>query len=318
MRSRTIYGAIIGASAFLMILSLQTAIFWGQYSNCQAGFFVNVYCDQTPAMASLCAFGSLMLFCLVGQLALLVMFKDRFLGSSTMDEGLGKLPVPANGATLAAQTSPMLAPQEQRWAMVIINMSVSVSVRVLTWLCVWILYVLCVHVYMAIASQGFHDRDNWSIVWLTVDISFRLRLYRLLRWSKCFFWIVINVFCKRSMYMLSVNRSVIQILSDLMMLLHVFLFMFTSTSFAWIDAVWNPAAAWLHESLRDHWRVWQYGVCDCLMWRAIWVLMVLGDLVTFYCGTHGGMRSRLPHTVLLFFPQCSSSTIYPELQVIHI
>mmetsp|Transcript_28901 Transcript_28901/g.92337 ORF Transcript_28901/g.92337 Transcript_28901/m.92337 type:complete len:201 (-) Transcript_28901:805-1407(-) len=63
-QSSTLLGSLIGVSGTLTLLSLQTAIFWGQLSNCSRpprGTIVEHYtCENTSAMQSVCAFAALL------------------------------------------------------------------------------------------------------------------------------------------------------------------------------------------------------------------------------------------------------------------
>jgi hypothetical protein len=91
---RTFYGVLMGAGLFLVILSFQTAVFWGQYSGCQplqwgSQWTGTVECRQRDAMISACVFAVLMLLSLLLQLGVLFMYKEQILGNKPLDEGLG-------------------------------------------------------------------------------------------------------------------------------------------------------------------------------------------------------------------------------------
>jgi hypothetical protein len=90
-KSRTVYGGVMGAGLFLVVLSLQTAIFWGEYSKCTPGQSLedryNSECSNREAMVSACVFSVFMFLALLGQLALLFMYKDAILGSAPLNEG---------------------------------------------------------------------------------------------------------------------------------------------------------------------------------------------------------------------------------------
>ena len=109
--SRTKFGAILAACLYLVFLSLENAIYWGQYSNCSVpGFFKYfadhiIYCNNTAAMSSVSAFSVLMFLSYLFELFLLFRFKDNFLGTDPLNEGTGqvggyvpvKIPSPLHG-----------------------------------------------------------------------------------------------------------------------------------------------------------------------------------------------------------------------------
>jgi hypothetical protein len=95
--NRTFYGAVLGVYSVLVATSLQCAIFWGQYSQCNASFdgfnfnfndnnhhraleTVGIQCDNTSAMTSLCTFASLLFVCHVVFGFQLLRYKDDILG----------------------------------------------------------------------------------------------------------------------------------------------------------------------------------------------------------------------------------------------
>jgi len=116
--SRSWYGAILGASLLLVIISLQSAIFWGQYSECTRAssptraptqkpsgrrlaqatstqrLLLGIECEHTSAMKSVCAFSVFMFLAYIVQIGLLLKFKNDFLGSSPLDEGYAYSGVP--------------------------------------------------------------------------------------------------------------------------------------------------------------------------------------------------------------------------------
>lgn len=74
-------------------MSLQNAIFWGQYSHCEQfsrrlrGGKYGSECHHTHAMTSVCVFSVFMLISYVFQVILLLRFKDDLLGASALNEG---------------------------------------------------------------------------------------------------------------------------------------------------------------------------------------------------------------------------------------
>lgn len=92
-KSRTVYGALMGAGLFLTVLALETAIFWGEYSKCSPGKSLadlyNNECSNTSAMISACVFAVFMFLTLLVQLVLLFMYRDAILGTGPLNEGLG-------------------------------------------------------------------------------------------------------------------------------------------------------------------------------------------------------------------------------------
>lgn len=96
--SRTSYGAVMGGASILLILSLQTAVFWGQYANCEAGDesivtvrsgSIGVECTHLGAMKSICTFSVFLFLSYIIQISILYTYKDLLLGSTPLDEGLG-------------------------------------------------------------------------------------------------------------------------------------------------------------------------------------------------------------------------------------
>ena len=89
--SRTYYGAILGVYSVLGVMSLQAAIFWGQYSSCEKlqtasinfrrlANFEGVRCDDTGAMTALCVFAAILFLLHISFCFLLFRFKDNILG----------------------------------------------------------------------------------------------------------------------------------------------------------------------------------------------------------------------------------------------
>jgi len=88
-KSRTFFGILLGAGVFLCILSLQTAVFWGEYSKCRPSTQLTVECKQREAMVSACVFACFMFIFLLAQMVLLYLYKDKLLGEGALDEGTG-------------------------------------------------------------------------------------------------------------------------------------------------------------------------------------------------------------------------------------
>jgi hypothetical protein len=91
--SRINYGMVLGSSSILLIFSLQTAIFWGQYSGCSSSSSetlivttsgtIGTECKNVSAMKAVCTFS---VFLFIGYLSLigtLLAYKDELL------EGVG-------------------------------------------------------------------------------------------------------------------------------------------------------------------------------------------------------------------------------------
>lgn len=131
--SRTMYGIILGMSVILMVISLQSAIFWGQYAGCQSDssstssptmaptsapaarklvamdtdlfvsaesnfhrqLYISEQCKNKAAMRSVCAFSVFMFLSYIFKIALLVRYKNDILKSTTDREGYAAVPNPA-------------------------------------------------------------------------------------------------------------------------------------------------------------------------------------------------------------------------------
>lgn len=129
--SRTVFGAILGAGTILLFLSLESAIFWGQYSNCEGlgrrlsglrgsglgginiiadGISGSVFdelameqrllyttpdCEHTSAMKAVCAFSVFMFLSYILLLGVLMRFKNELLNALPLDgqqQGYAKVP----------------------------------------------------------------------------------------------------------------------------------------------------------------------------------------------------------------------------------
>ena len=95
--NRTYYGVVLGSYSVLTVISLQAAIFWGQYANCDEGHvsassggssggarrhLEGVYCEHTGAMKALCTFAVFLFVSHVAFGFVLFQFKDRILGAT--------------------------------------------------------------------------------------------------------------------------------------------------------------------------------------------------------------------------------------------
>lgn len=87
--NRTYYGIALGLYSVLILVSLQTAIFWGQYSSCdrievhidiKGRNLEGIDCDDVSAMKSLCAFSVFLFLTHLTFTLSLFFYKDRILG----------------------------------------------------------------------------------------------------------------------------------------------------------------------------------------------------------------------------------------------
>lgn len=103
--SRTKFGFVLSTAVILIFISLENAIFWGQYSGCQTfdsadarrlreiSYFhvtrrlFDSACAHTAAMKSLCAFSVLLFLSYIFEVFILLRFKDEFLGVAPLNEG---------------------------------------------------------------------------------------------------------------------------------------------------------------------------------------------------------------------------------------
>lgn len=102
--SRTIFGAILGSCVIMIIISLETAIFWGQYDDCERfhnnsgelqktnNNLIGIECNHTSAMKSVCTFAVFIFLSYLFQIALLMRFKEDMLGSAPLNEGYSAVP----------------------------------------------------------------------------------------------------------------------------------------------------------------------------------------------------------------------------------
>jgi hypothetical protein len=101
--SRTHFGMLLGGGCMLLFMSLESAIYWGQYGACEAeptttssststGTGSGPECSQQGAMKALCAFSVFMFLSYIGLVGALVYFKEELLGGAPMREGYSSVP----------------------------------------------------------------------------------------------------------------------------------------------------------------------------------------------------------------------------------
>lgn len=108
-QNRVIYGIILGAVFVLVFMSLQNAIFWGQYSGCETYTaptdddkkkndddkrrrLTGVECYYTSAMSSMSAFSVFMFLSYIVQLYLMIKNKHEILGDPGAKGGYATIP----------------------------------------------------------------------------------------------------------------------------------------------------------------------------------------------------------------------------------
>lgn len=88
--NRLMFGIVLGMVFILTFVSLQSAIFWGQYSGCTSYLDINystgndtgtVQCNSRAAMASMCTFSVFMFLSYLFQIVVMIKFKNEILGS---------------------------------------------------------------------------------------------------------------------------------------------------------------------------------------------------------------------------------------------
>lgn len=105
--NRILFGAILGASAVLVVISLQTAIFWGQYSGCESygsasnhsssrimthRLLSGVECKNTGGMKGVCLFSVFMFLSYIVFIALLGKYKNEILAALPVTDGYSSAP----------------------------------------------------------------------------------------------------------------------------------------------------------------------------------------------------------------------------------
>lgn len=94
--TRTLYGIVLGSAVLLIFMSLQSAIFWGQYSSCHYEVFnvkegfLGIQCENQAAMKSICAFSVFMFLTYIVLVGVLIRFKNDILGVAPANEAVGK------------------------------------------------------------------------------------------------------------------------------------------------------------------------------------------------------------------------------------
>ena len=82
-------GFLMGVSGMMTILSLMTAIYWGQLSNCEKphGNIRQYSCNQRDAYVSVCTFASLLFIVQLAFTSALVLWRNELIGEdSSYDE----------------------------------------------------------------------------------------------------------------------------------------------------------------------------------------------------------------------------------------
>lgn len=104
--NRTFFGIILGGAVMEIFISLESAIFWGQYSRCSnsrrlsllpfseshRGLSFGVECQHTSAMKSVCTFSVMMFLSYIFLIAVMIKFKNEILGRAPLDEGYAPVP----------------------------------------------------------------------------------------------------------------------------------------------------------------------------------------------------------------------------------
>ena len=135
--SRILYGGIVGACSMLICISLMTAIFWGQYADCETlseaqarhhshsndnnnnhsnhtsrllletfsrRLTTGIECKRTSAMSALCAFSVFMFLTYLVFIALILKFKDEILASVPPEDGYNQPGTTGSGADVIGTT----------------------------------------------------------------------------------------------------------------------------------------------------------------------------------------------------------------------
>jgi hypothetical protein len=92
--SRTLYGIILGGSFILVFITLESAIYWGQYGNCEhVSTTSQIHCAKQSAMKSICTFSVFLFLSYLVLLGVMTKFKNEILGTAALNEGMGYAPV---------------------------------------------------------------------------------------------------------------------------------------------------------------------------------------------------------------------------------
>lgn len=109
--SRTMFGMILGGTFVLVFVSLESAIFWGQYAHCEqysghrflrsasnpvSRQLSGMACEQRAAMRSVCAFSVFMFLSYLAILGLMMRYKNDILGSGPLNEGYAAVSTSSN------------------------------------------------------------------------------------------------------------------------------------------------------------------------------------------------------------------------------
>jgi hypothetical protein len=110
---RILYGVILGVVFVLLFVSLQSAIFWGQYSGCEEymsttkrllvdstrRMLSGVDCSHTMAMSSMSVFSVFLFLSYMAQLGVMIKYKHDILGAPSGPVRSGYAPVSVSRAT---------------------------------------------------------------------------------------------------------------------------------------------------------------------------------------------------------------------------
>lgn len=141
--SRTMYGIILGVAVMLTFVSLENAVFWGQYAGCESSSTtvysvsptyaptnsptssrrlfddvesrrrlnsIGVQCSNRSAMRSVCAFSVLMFLSYLFLIALLIRYKNDILKGAAAREQYAAVPSSAQPAVSSKIPSSYAAP----------------------------------------------------------------------------------------------------------------------------------------------------------------------------------------------------------------
>ncbi|RYH14110.1 hypothetical protein EON65_34150 [archaeon] len=113
--TRTLFGIVLGCSVMLIFMTLQSAIFWGQYSDCTPNSLLNsvTQCYNPAAMKSCCTFSVFLFLTYIAQVAAMIRYKNDVLGAAPSNEAVGSrdgIPVFTLPLGLRSYTAPVYSP----------------------------------------------------------------------------------------------------------------------------------------------------------------------------------------------------------------
>eukprot|EP01031_Cornospumella_fuschlensis_P030497 gene30496-36860_t len=113
--TRTLFGIVLGCSVMLIFMTLQSAIFWGQYSDCNPHSLLNsvIQCYNPAAMKSCCTFSVFLFLTYIAQVAAMIRYKNDVLGAAPSNEAVGSrdgIPVFTLPMGLRSYTAPVYSP----------------------------------------------------------------------------------------------------------------------------------------------------------------------------------------------------------------